>query len=271
MRGQSDQDLDATADLFGRLATADPTDSAAWYNRGLCLAWMGKNLEAIGCLDRVVSLEAERAFDLAVDAWTLAEILRQGGGAETLADDLRFACTMAWKPGDTPWLLEEFPEIQRVPTPRAPGATTDELPRSKCSSGSIGRLQTSLSPPMPPSCHERFWRAFISAAERSGSRARGPRTSNGSRRPSSRGSRTAPARSGVKRRRCPCRFSTPMSGFFGSHRGSIPIGRTSSAARRSSSILKTSGSIARAMGWTADRRWPPGSRRVAVMRLLAPN
>ena len=112
MRGLSDQDLDATADLFGRLATADPTDSAAWFNRGLCLAWMGKNLEAISCLERVVRLEAEQAFELAVDAWTLAEVLRQGGGAETLADDLRFACTMAWTPGDTPWLLEEFPEIQ---------------------------------------------------------------------------------------------------------------------------------------------------------------
>jgi hypothetical protein len=128
MEGQSSQDLEATADLFGRLATEYPRDSAAWYNRALCLAWMGKNAEAIGCLERVVSLEAERVFDLAVDAWTLAEILRQGGGAETLADDLRFACTMAWNPGDTSWLLEEFPEIQRVPTPRAPGASADDRP-----------------------------------------------------------------------------------------------------------------------------------------------
>ena len=89
---------------------------------------MGKNVEAIGCLDRVVGLEAERAFDLAVDAWTLAEVLRQGGGAETLADDLRFACTMTWKPGNTSWLLDEFPEIQRVPTPRAPGARAEDAP-----------------------------------------------------------------------------------------------------------------------------------------------
>jgi tetratricopeptide (TPR) repeat protein len=126
MRGQTDQDLHATADLFGRLATADSTDSAAWFNRGLCLAWMGKNLEAIGCLDRVVGLEADHAFDLAVDAWTLAEVLRQGGGAETLADDLRFACTMAWTQGDTPWLLDEFPDIHRVPAPRAPGAPADD-------------------------------------------------------------------------------------------------------------------------------------------------
>ena len=35
------------ADLFGRLAADDPNDSAAWFNRALCLAWAGKNLEAI--------------------------------------------------------------------------------------------------------------------------------------------------------------------------------------------------------------------------------
>jgi tetratricopeptide (TPR) repeat protein len=128
MRGRSDDDLDATADLFGRLAADDPADSAAWYNRAICLAWMGKNLEAIGCLNRVVSLEADRAFDQAVDAWLVAEVLRQGGGAETMADDLRFACTMAWKPGDTSWLLEEFPEIHRIPTPRAPGDLSEKGP-----------------------------------------------------------------------------------------------------------------------------------------------
>ncbi len=76
----------------------------------------------------VVGLEAEQAFDLAVDAWTLAEVLRQGGGAETLADDLRFACTMTWTPGDTTWLLEEFPEIQRMPTPLAPGVPAEVVP-----------------------------------------------------------------------------------------------------------------------------------------------
>ena len=128
MRGQSNQDLGATADLFGRLATDDPSDSTAWYNRALCLAWMGKNMEAIGCLGRVVGLEAERAFDQAVDAWALAEVLRPGGGAETLADDLRFAFTMAWKPGDTLWLLDEFPEIQRVATPHAPGVAPQARP-----------------------------------------------------------------------------------------------------------------------------------------------
>jgi len=126
MRGQSDQDLAATAELFGRLAAADPTDSAAWYNRALCLAWLGRNRPAIDCLDRVLGLDAERAFKEAVDAWALAEVLRQGGGAETLADDLRFACTIAWEPTRTAWLLDEFPAIERVPTPHEPGNARED-------------------------------------------------------------------------------------------------------------------------------------------------
>jgi tetratricopeptide (TPR) repeat protein len=113
--------LEASADLFGRLAALDPADPAAWYNRALCLAWSGANREAIACLDRVVNLEAAQSLDKAVEAWTLAEVLRQGAGAEMLADDLRFACTIAWQPADTACLLAEFPEIVKVPTPTAPG------------------------------------------------------------------------------------------------------------------------------------------------------
>ena len=58
-----------------------------------------------------------------------------GAGAEDLADDLRFACTIDWDPGDTPELLAEFPEIQRVPTPQAPGV--DRRRRSRSSNGWI--------------------------------------------------------------------------------------------------------------------------------------
>ena len=49
------EDLQATADAFADLAGADARDSSAWYNRGLCLAWMGRNGEAIACLDRTVA------------------------------------------------------------------------------------------------------------------------------------------------------------------------------------------------------------------------
>ncbi len=120
------EDLNATADAFADLAGGDAGDSSAWYNRGLCLAWMGENREAIACLDRAVAVDAQAAFDDAVAAWTLAEILRQGAGAETEADDLRFNYTIAWNPHDTPMLLHEFPEIRPVPIPRAPGTSLGE-------------------------------------------------------------------------------------------------------------------------------------------------
>ena len=126
MEGWNPGDLVGASDLFARLAAETPADAAAWYNHALCLAWLGDNRQSIACLDRVVKLESESAFDQAVGAWTLAEVLREGGGAETPADDLRYACTIAWEPGDTPRLLEEFPEIVRVPTPIAPGEELDE-------------------------------------------------------------------------------------------------------------------------------------------------
>ncbi|MGP0064664.1 MAG: hypothetical protein ACLQGP_13835 [Isosphaeraceae bacterium] len=123
-----DPDLAAMADAFGRLAAETPSDPAAWYNRALCLAWLGTNREAIACLDRVVELEAVPAFDRAVAAWTLAEVLRQGEGAETLADDLRFACVLDWEPAETPELLAEFPDLHRLPTPHVPGVESGPAP-----------------------------------------------------------------------------------------------------------------------------------------------
>jgi tetratricopeptide (TPR) repeat protein len=126
--GFGNADLAAMADAFGRLAMEGPPDPAAWYNRALCLAWLGSNREAVSGLERVVELEAGPTPDRAVEAWTLAEVLRQGGGAPDLADDLRFACTIDWDPADTAALLAEFPEIQRVPTPRAPGVPAGLAP-----------------------------------------------------------------------------------------------------------------------------------------------
>ena len=127
LRRSDTEDLTATADVFATLADDGEPDSAACYNRALCLAWTGENLDAIAALDRVVQMDAGPRFDLAVDAWTLAEVLRQGGGAETLADDLHFACTIAWSSHETAGLLGEFHEIE--PHPHAQG--TRQLPRGK--------------------------------------------------------------------------------------------------------------------------------------------
>ena len=81
--GLGEANLAAMADAFGRLAAEGLPDPAAWYNRALCLAWLGSNREAVACLDRVVELEAVPAPDRAVEAWTLAELLRQGEGPRT--------------------------------------------------------------------------------------------------------------------------------------------------------------------------------------------
>lgn len=119
--GPGSSDLASMADAFGRLAQEDPTDADAWYNRGLVLAWQGLNREAVPSLERVVAIEAPAQFDRAVEAWMLAEVLRQGAGAYELADALRYSFTIDWDPGNTDILLREFPEIQSLPPPQAPG------------------------------------------------------------------------------------------------------------------------------------------------------
>jgi tetratricopeptide (TPR) repeat protein len=94
LRGGGLDDLDEAASAFSELAKADPTDSAARYNEALCLAWRGANRDAIGALEHVVTLDAASAFESAVAAWALAEVLRHGAGAEDLADDMDQAITL---------------------------------------------------------------------------------------------------------------------------------------------------------------------------------
>ncbi len=70
-------------------------------------------------------LEADLALKKAVEAWALAEILRQAGGAEHLSDDLRYACTFAWSHDRTAGLRAAFPEIRQIPAPRDPTRPED--------------------------------------------------------------------------------------------------------------------------------------------------
>ena len=115
---------------------------------------MGKNLEAIGCLDRVVGLEAERAFDLAVDAWTLAEVLRQGAEPKrwptTCGSLARWPGIRAIRRGCS----RSFPKSSASPRRARQGPRRKTFPRSRCSSGSIGRSRASLTRPhaaaLPP-------------------------------------------------------------------------------------------------------------------------
>jgi hypothetical protein len=119
-QGRDLTDLGSAADAFAGLASDDPADASAWFNHALCLAWQGHNAGAVASLDRVVGLEARDQFDQAVAAWILAEVLRQGAGAEHLADDLRYAWVLEWPGGDAPELPGDRPWLRALPAPDDP-------------------------------------------------------------------------------------------------------------------------------------------------------
>lgn len=119
--------LETAERVFADLAVRDPEDSDARYNQSLCLAWLGRNLDALAMLERAVALDADDRFELAVDAWLLAEVLRFGQGAETLADDLDCARVVPWDEaldGD-PLELDAPGLIRLLPNPA--GSIGDDL------------------------------------------------------------------------------------------------------------------------------------------------
>ena len=114
-------DLDVAAWAFGSLASEDPADGRARFNQGLCLAWSGRNAEAVAALGMAVVALAAEEFDRAVDAWALAEILRQGGGAEAIADDLNHVALFTWPAGEDPsGFLDLRDDVRPVPAPTDP-------------------------------------------------------------------------------------------------------------------------------------------------------
>lgn len=128
LRGKNLEQLDAASDAFAAILHDDPSDADAWYNRALCLAWLGRNGEAVSCLEHVVRLQAPDRFEDAVNAWTLAEILRQGAGAEALADDYRYSCVFDWDDRQTEALVARVPELQAVPAVRNPTTGEPQFP-----------------------------------------------------------------------------------------------------------------------------------------------
>ena len=121
-RQQGLDDLDDAAEAFAALADDDPADEAAWYNTGLCLAWLGRNAEAIAALDRATTLLAPADHERAAAAWTLAEVLRLGAGAEAQADDLRYVWIVEQTDADAPLhgLLARWPSLRPVALPTDP-------------------------------------------------------------------------------------------------------------------------------------------------------
>ena len=128
LRSRDLADLGVAAESFACLAT--PTDGQAVgdgrarFNQGLCLAWLGRNPDAVTALDQAVEALAESEPGVAVDAGALAEILRQGAGAETLADDLNYMATFTWPStaSDPTGFLDRHPNIRAIPTPIDPAS-----------------------------------------------------------------------------------------------------------------------------------------------------
>ncbi|WP_435009504.1 hypothetical protein P12x_000758 [Tundrisphaera lichenicola] len=131
-RGRNLEELTVAAEAFQQIASEDPADGRARFNQGLCLSWLGKNLEAVEALGLAVQGLAVDEPGAAVDAWTLAEVLRQGGGAEPIADDLSHAVTLTWTPGEDPvGFLDEHPDLRAVPNPVDPSTGQPRLSDAK--------------------------------------------------------------------------------------------------------------------------------------------
>lgn len=102
-------DTAAAEATFAKLAARDAGDTSALFNQAICLTWMGENERAIGVLDRFVTLEIATVADWktsrarAVQAWMLAEVLRQGAGAERLCDDVSHAIVVERGDQDEFW------------------------------------------------------------------------------------------------------------------------------------------------------------------------
>ncbi len=131
-RGRDLEDLAEAAAAFADLAVADPDDGRARFNQGLCLAWLGHNAAAVAAMSLAVDALAAAEPAVAVSAWTLAQVLAQGGGAEALADDRSHAVTFSWTPGEDPaGFLDGRADVLPVPNPVDPATGLPRLSEAR--------------------------------------------------------------------------------------------------------------------------------------------
>ncbi|MFO0908349.1 MAG: hypothetical protein U0794_08305 [Isosphaeraceae bacterium] len=114
-------DLENAAAAFAQIRAEEPEDADALYNQALCLAWLGRNSEALAALDQFVALIVltDGPLDRAAEAWTIGEVLRLGAGAEPLADDLRYVWSVD-RPAHADALLHSWPHLRPVAMPSDP-------------------------------------------------------------------------------------------------------------------------------------------------------
>ncbi len=119
-------DLEQATGYYASLCERFPADPACWFNRAVLLAWQGENALAVRSLERSVALDSAHEPERAQEAWILAAVLRQGAGAEELADDLQYSFSIPWKPDLTERLLETFPQIKAADLPHSAEAAVGE-------------------------------------------------------------------------------------------------------------------------------------------------
>ncbi len=73
---------------YDELVKATPDDPAAWFNLGVCRAWLGEQPQAVEALNKSVDLETDD--HRAEEAAALVEVLRCGQGMENEADYLEY-------------------------------------------------------------------------------------------------------------------------------------------------------------------------------------
>ena len=123
LRSRDLTDLRAAAEAFGSLAGVAGGDGRASFNQGLCCAWLGQNGAAVEALDRAVTAASATEPGVAVSAAALAEIVRQGAGAERYADDLNRVALVTWADprGANPGaFLDARSDVRAIPHPVDP-------------------------------------------------------------------------------------------------------------------------------------------------------
>jgi tetratricopeptide (TPR) repeat protein len=108
--------LSELAKAFENVTKDDAGDGPAWFNLALVRAWLGENQTALEALDHAIELEDEQA---AVEAATLAEVLRCGYAMEELSDYHEYSSYMQIRnPEPINALLREWAQSNRlIPIP----------------------------------------------------------------------------------------------------------------------------------------------------------
>jgi tetratricopeptide (TPR) repeat protein len=110
--GSAGARLSELARAFENVTQDDSGDGAAWFNLGLCRAWLGENQTAVEALEHAIELEDEAS---AVEAATLGEVLRCGYGMDEQSDYHEYSSyTTIRNPEPINALLQEWAQSNRL-------------------------------------------------------------------------------------------------------------------------------------------------------------